>query len=64
MNDAQRIKPPQMKLAIPTTCEGGHRYYRESGATSDCPYCLQTAVVDLQRRISKMKSLANYIIGE
>jgi hypothetical protein len=59
-----RIIPPDMKLAIPTTCVSGHRFYRESGTATNCPYCLNSAVVLLQTRISKIKTLANYIISE
>lgn len=51
---ANRTPTAGMKLAIPCACASGHLYYRESGTTTECPYCLQrqlTAAQDDLRRI-------------
>ena len=50
-----------MRLAIPTSCSAGHKYYRESRTDTKCPYCQQTAITCLQKRIEKMQALAALI---
>lgn len=45
-----------MRLALPVSCGSGHRYYRESGTTTQCPYCLQRELIllrdDVQRTVA------------
>lgn len=42
-----------MKLAVPSACKRHHRFYRESGTTTGCPYCLQAEVTLLAQRLEE-----------
>lgn len=51
-----------MRLALPITCIMRHVFYRESGTTTECPYCLRaklTFALDTLARIQgTLRSLA------
>lgn len=46
-----------MKLAIPERCASGHGYYRESGTTTNCPYCLQRQSVEAITELHRIKTI-------
>lgn len=55
----------QMKLAMPTICSrSSHKYYRESGTHTGCPFCLQGDVVLLRQHLQRIHGLLNVMKGE
>lgn len=46
-----------MKLARPERCKNGHAFYRESGTTSGCPYCLFAQLTHTTHELERIKGV-------
>lgn len=54
-----------MKLAIPITCaRHSHRYYRESGTDTPCPFCLLRDLTLMRQSITRISDLHAVMKGE
>lgn len=54
-----------MRMAIPITCSrSAHRYYRESGTDTPCPFCLMRQLVLIRGSINRIADLHAVMKGE
>lgn len=56
---SRALKPP-----LVTVCALGHAFYRESHAIIRCPYCADTSVERLMRRLHRIKIALRHLCDE